>query len=185
MTCELQMCVNSSKFYLFFCSFLTFFYIKVQTEILWGLCWTGRPFLALHYSSLSRLQPSYGLIQRWDLGEAWIWTQEAVVADLRMELLDGRCALGVSHPPPEDVETQWKITALLLSIHLPTMERAHCVPLGLILSHQPPQKPSDPITGIRPGPRPWKGEPRNRPESTAHSLKITHTHMKIWWQEEI
>lgn len=85
------------------------------------------------------------------------------------------CSGGITHTP-KDGGTQWEITALSLFVHLPAMERAHCVPLGLILSHQPPQKPPDPITGIRPGPRPWDGEPRNRPESTAHSLKITHTH---------
>lgn len=94
------------------------------------------------------------------------------------------CSGGITHTP-KDGGTQWEITALSLFVHLPATERAHCVPLGLILSHQPPQKPPDPITGIRPGPRPWDGEPRNRPESTAHSLKITHTHTrKIWGQEE-
>lgn len=97
------------------------------------------------------------------------------------------CSGDITHTP-KDGGTQWEITALSLSVHLPAMERAHCVPLGLILSHQKPQKPSDPITGIRPGPRPWDGEPRNRPESTAHSLKIkcVHTHIgsmgvrRIW-----
>lgn len=88
------------------------------------------------------------------------------------------CSGGITHTP-KDGGTQWEITALSLSVHLPAMERAQCVPLGLILSHQPPQKPPDPITGIRPGPRPWDGEPRNRPESTAHSPKITHTHAHI------
>ncbi len=85
------------------------------------------------------------------------------------------CSGGITRTPKDD-GTQWEITALSLSVHLPAMERAQCVPLGLILSHQPPQKPPDPIAEIRPGPRPRDGEPRNRPESTAHSSKITHTH---------
>lgn len=55
--------------------------------------------LALHYSSLSCLQPSCGRIRRWNLGEACLWTQEAVATDWRIELLDGGCALGVSRTP--------------------------------------------------------------------------------------
>lgn len=55
------------------------------------------------------------------------------------------CSGGITHTPQKTEGHNEKSQSFHFPLHLLAAERAQCVPLGLILSHQPPQKPPDPI----------------------------------------